>query len=195
MQLREIVDVIRFQFNEKKTTQAAALFLKKAGGRMNYMKLIKLLYLVDRKALEKWECPITGDSYFAMDHGPVLSKVLDFITHEVDPVSPSIWSEFIRKVDYSVELIKSKDSSEDELSRREIDLIDELFQKYMNKDEWALVRELHGDNFPEWQDPEGSSNPIRVEDIFKVLGKTERDIRIIESETNSYAFAKGLLCR
>jgi len=192
MRLWGFVTMIRFQFNEKKTTQVAALFLKKAGGRMNYMKLIKLLYLVDRKALEKWECPITGDSYFSMTHGPVLSKVFDFITHEADPVSPSIWYTFIKKLDYDVELIKA--SPEDELSRREISLIDELFQKYKSKSEWDLVKELH-DNFPEWENPEGSSIPIRVEDIFKVLGKTERDIRIIESETNAYAFAKGLLHR
>jgi hypothetical protein len=31
------------RFNEKKTTQAAARFLSLAGGRMNYMLLIKLL--------------------------------------------------------------------------------------------------------------------------------------------------------
>jgi hypothetical protein len=31
------------RFNEKKTTQAAARFLALAGGRMNYMLLIKLL--------------------------------------------------------------------------------------------------------------------------------------------------------
>lgn len=193
MRLWGFADMIKFQFNEKKTTQTAALFLKKAGGRMNYMKLIKLLYLVDRRALEKWECPITGDSYFSMTYGPVLSKVLDFINNEVKPESPSIWSEFIKTVNnYNVELVK--DSHEDELSRREIDLIDELFQKYKNKDKWDLVNELH-DNCPEWEDPEGSSNPIRVEDIFKVLGKTERDISIIESETNAYAFAKGLLYR
>jgi hypothetical protein len=40
--------MIRFICNEIKTTQDAALFLKLNGGKMNYMKLIKLMYLADR---------------------------------------------------------------------------------------------------------------------------------------------------
>ena len=41
-------------FREDKATQAAALLLEWAGGRMNYMKLIKLLYLALRNAEKKW---------------------------------------------------------------------------------------------------------------------------------------------
>ena len=41
------------KFNEKKTTQAASRFLTLAQGQMNYMMLIKLLYLIDREALMK----------------------------------------------------------------------------------------------------------------------------------------------
>jgi len=55
-------------FNEAKATQAAALLLKLRGGRMNYMKLIKLLYLVDRTALIRWGRPVTFDSYCSMPH-------------------------------------------------------------------------------------------------------------------------------
>lgn len=73
--------MITFNFNEKKATQAAALFLKKAGGSMDYMKLIKLLYLADRHALIHWERPITGGSYFLTKHGPVLNNVLDLINN------------------------------------------------------------------------------------------------------------------
>ena len=55
--------MITFKFNEKKTTQVAALFIKKHGRPLNYTKLIKLLYLTDREALSRWERPLTGDSY------------------------------------------------------------------------------------------------------------------------------------
>jgi len=181
--------MIKFQFSEEKTTQAAALFLKCAGGKMNYMKLIKLLYLADRKALEKWERPITGDSYISMRHGPVLSNVLDFISNEDDPDNPSFWSAFIKQSGYDVEL--SGEPQDGELSQREIDLINDIFRQYKDMNKWALVKYLH-ETLPEWEDPDCTSIPIRVEDILKALGKTELDINIINDEVGTHAFAKKI---
>jgi len=43
---------MKLRFDEAKATQAATLFLKLRGGRMHYIKLIKLLYLLDREALD-----------------------------------------------------------------------------------------------------------------------------------------------
>ena len=54
---------MRMRFNEKKATQAAARFLRLCKGCMNYMKLIKLLYIADREALLRWGRPITTDAY------------------------------------------------------------------------------------------------------------------------------------
>jgi hypothetical protein len=42
----------RYQFNEQKATQAAAFLIAANGGQINYMKLIKLLYLANRKAFQ-----------------------------------------------------------------------------------------------------------------------------------------------
>ena len=66
-------------FDEKKATQAAACFLKLADGGLNYMVLIKDLYLADRQALAGWGRSITNDKYYSMKCGPVLSNVLDQI--------------------------------------------------------------------------------------------------------------------
>lgn len=41
-------------FDEAKATQVAAAILRMRGGRMHYIKLIKLLYLVDRESLLNW---------------------------------------------------------------------------------------------------------------------------------------------
>lgn len=59
---------IDFIFDEKKTTQAAALLIRKNGGSMDYRKLMMLLYLVDRKCLESHERPLTGDQYVWIDN-------------------------------------------------------------------------------------------------------------------------------
>jgi len=42
---------------------------------MKYLGLLKLLYLADRDALKEIERPITGDRYFSLKNGPVLSRV------------------------------------------------------------------------------------------------------------------------
>lgn len=43
--------IMNFNFNERSSTQAAAFLIRRNGDKLNYMKLIKLLYLADRAAL------------------------------------------------------------------------------------------------------------------------------------------------
>src|SRR5437667_12283059 len=106
---------MRLRFNERKATQSAARLLELRGGRMSYLKLIKLLYLADRESLLRWGRPISTDRYFSMDRGPVLSRVLDLATDGEDPGTPSIWSSSIAEpINYEVAL---KDAAgDDELS-------------------------------------------------------------------------------
>src|SRR5437879_4780475 len=95
-----------FRFNLNKTIQAAAVLLEREPGeRMNYMRLLKLLYLADRESLKDRGRPICGSPAFAMERGPVLGTVLDLIKG-LDPDSDR-WAEFIRKDHYDVELEKS----------------------------------------------------------------------------------------
>lgn len=47
--------------------------LARHDGHMNYMQLIRLLYLADREAIHRWGCPISTDRYVPMENGPVLS--------------------------------------------------------------------------------------------------------------------------
>lgn len=73
---------IKFNFNERKAVQVAARLLAHNGGEMNYMALMKLLYLVDREALLRFGRPVTGDQVVAMKHGPVLSRVFDLVSQK-----------------------------------------------------------------------------------------------------------------
>jgi uncharacterized phage-associated protein len=185
--------MIRFQFNEAKATQAAALLLKENGGKMNYMKLIKLLYLADRKALSLWERPITGDAYVSMDKGPVLSRVLDKINSGKEPHTVSYWHKYIS----SPETYKIKLKHEpifDELSKRERGLLIGIFQEYGQYDQWQLVDICH-EILPEWADPRGTSIPIQIEDILRAVNKTMRDIALIEDEVSHINYVRAILSR
>src|ERR1022692_4006520 len=117
------------RFNEKKATQAAARFLKLRGGNMNYMKLIKLLYMLDREALLRWGRPVTFADVYSMKYGPVLSEVHDLITEMPDPDDPGFWATHISEASrYSVGLVD--DPGCDELSASEEELIEEIFKEY-----------------------------------------------------------------
>jgi len=183
--------MINLKFNIRKTTQAAAEFLKRSNNEMNYMKLIKLLYLADRESLRIWERPISDDSYFSMPRGPILSSVLDLISHGDNPNNPTYWHEYISEPEhYKIKLIKDIES--DDLSERELNLINSIYEKFKDYDQWTLVDYCH-DNLPEWKHPGNTSIPIYVEDILHELDKTDRDIEIIEDEVDIINYAKKLL--
>lgn len=178
------------RFDEVKATQAAAFFLARRGGRMHYLKLVKLLYLADREALLRWGIPITKDRHVSMDHGPVVSKIYSLITE--DKPKPA-WTEYISPPlgDYEVELRKPAPS--DRLSRAEENLMDEIYQKYGYQNRWAIVDYLH--SLPEWRDPQGSSIPISIRDILKAGGEDDEEIRAVLKELHSSTAAEESLAR
>ena len=61
--------------NLSKLIQVVYYLLKKYDYFLNYTKMIKILYLVDRTSLAELGETITGDEFYAMDNGPVLSKL------------------------------------------------------------------------------------------------------------------------
>lgn len=180
----------RLRFNEKKATQAAAHLLKLRGGRMSYMKLIKLLYLADREAILAWGRPITTDGYVSMDRGPVLSRVLDLATDGEDPGSPSAWAASISAPsNYEVRLMN--EAGDDELSDAEIQLLDRIFTEHGHKSRWDLVKLTH--TLPEWIDPHGSAIAITYADILKAGGKSDLEVAAVEDELADLAETDLLL--
>lgn len=180
---------MRLPFNETKATQAAAHLLALRGGRMSYLKLIKLLYLADRTALLRWGRPITTDRYVSLDRGPVLSRVLDLATDGDEPGEPSIWADHIGEpANYEVAL--KSDPGRDELSEAELAVLNEIFQAHGAKSRWELVDLTH--TLPEWKNPQGSAIPISVRDILKAGGKTEIEIAAIEDEIEGVALAEAV---
>lgn len=180
----------RLPFNEKKATQAAAHLLKLRGGKMSYMKLIKLLYLADREAILAWGRPITTDGYVSMDRGPVLSRVLDLATDGEDPGSPSAWAASISAPsNYEVRLMN--EAGDDELSDAEIQLLDRIFTEHGHKSRWDLVKLTH--TLPEWIDPHGSAIAITYADILKAGGKSDLEVAAVEDELADLAETDLLL--
>src|SRR3990172_2573892 len=115
---------MRFVYEHRKTAQAASYLLSLADGSMNYMVLIKLLYLSDRRSLIETGVPITGDQMVAMPHGSVLSQTYDQINmaSPVEPEASAPWFEYITEPsDYAVSAKKAPEL--DELSQYELDVL------------------------------------------------------------------------
>jgi uncharacterized phage-associated protein len=118
-----------------------------------------------------------------MPHGPVLSLVYDRINmgqHETP------WYEYISAADkYSVHL-QSADVNADELSQYELQVLQEIDQRYGTLDQWQLRDLTH--TLPEWQDPHGSSLPISPEDILRTERSPEDISRIAEEAEELWFF-------
>ena len=179
------------RYREDKTVQAAARFLQHAGGAMNYMKLIKLLYIMDRTALSHWGHPVTYDRYVSMPHGPVLSFTLDQINEGDEPDCLGYWSKFISPPSaYEVSLVENP--QDDDLSEAETGLIDDIYSEYGDRAQWQLRDYCH-EHFSEWKNPEGSSFAIDYRDILEAVGKTEAETKEIIGELESFAATEQIL--
>jgi uncharacterized phage-associated protein len=171
---------VRFPFNERNAAQAAAYLLKRHDGRLNYMKLIKLLYLADRKALLDCGKPITGDRMVSMPKGPVLSGILELINWGQKREEPCAWLDYVSPPEqYEVRLLNHRPDF-DLLSERECLILDEIDATYGKVDKWSLVELTH--ELPEWRDPCGSSLPIDPADILRAESRCEQEIRHIAED-------------
>ena len=132
----------RYIFDEKKATQAAGILISKSGGTINYMKLIKLIYLANRESFRQWGRPIVPDGYFSLPHGPILSRVLDLLSEQLQPGNFSFWQDHVSApTAYNVKLMK--DPGLDELNQKEIELLEEMLARYGKMSEWELVEWCH----------------------------------------------------
>lgn len=178
-------------FREEKTTEAAALFLRMCGDSMAYLKLIKLLYFADRKALVQWKSPITFDTYYSMNHGPVLSHTLNLVKFGEDTNSGEFWSTYISPPNENREVSLITDCPPSHLSRAEVRVLEETFKQYGHMNRWELRDETH--KLPEWRNPQGSRLPISIEEILRLEGESRKSIKHALSDLASEASLEAAL--
>lgn len=159
-------------FSEQKVAQMAAYFLKLRGGRMAYLKLMKLLYLADRESLNRFDEPISHDQMVSMPHGPVLSQTYDLMVGQAERG----WDEWIRdEANYEVSLKKSASRDDlDELSDVDLEVLDAVWNEFGSMSRWDL-RDWTHNHCAEWEDPCGSSYPIAPKTVFRALGRSDSE--------------------
>jgi uncharacterized phage-associated protein len=181
---------IQFRFHPEKTVEAAAVLLKLHGKPMQYLGLLKMLYIADCIALQRIEQPITGDQYISLDQGVVLSNVYDLIKGKpVDDALP-LWSKFISSHHVHYVTLLS-DPGNNDLCEEEEEIIQQVYQAFGHLDPDHVAEWTH--DFPEWQDPHGLTIPITVEAILRNVGKSDEEIGEIQQEAIREAYLDEVL--
>lgn len=174
------------------TTQLAARFLRKAGGSMPYLKLLKLMYYADRQMLITRGTLITFDKWVAMKLGPVLSMTYDLICHSDDD---NEWTKHIVTQGYNVVLVN--DPGQDELNRAAQNIIDQVYEAHGHKDEFEIADGTH--DLREYDNPELYGLKVKdlpYETVLEVEGlpfeEIERVISNIDAENSVDRVLSGI---
>lgn len=182
-----------FHFGTRKIIEAAAVLLRaEPGSQMGRLRLLKLLYIADRNALEETGRPIIGTRPVAMDKGPVHSEVLDLINGE--HADDAEWAEFIhRNGRHDIKLVNNPGVLS--LSRYEIEKLKRVSREYWDTEDWELVPITHA--FPEWKDNyrEGTAPDIPLEDILAAVGRSKDRHEIVQDAAETKAVRRLLGCR
>lgn len=160
-------------FNEKKAAQVAAFFLIRANASLSILKLMKLMYLAERRSFESYGEGMVGDRLVSMPHGPVLSITYNHMSGELISTSGG-WDSWISdRAEHALSLndVKRNATVDDllELSDADITVLEEVWKKFGNMNQYQLRDYTHNGGCPEWQDPDGSMIPMKPEELFKAL--------------------------
>jgi len=165
-------------YSEKRAAQSVAYFLHLAGGELNLLKLTKLLYLAERLSYEKYGEPLTGDSPFSMEHGPVLSVAYDSTKFSSSPRGVE-WVRWVAgRSANDVRLARNVENPQSELtslSAADFGVMGETWTRFGHLTEWEL-RDYTHEHCPEWEDPGKSSRPIDPDDLLTSIGFSPEEI-------------------
>lgn len=177
----------------EKLIQTTGYVLKKYNGVLNYTKLIKILYLSDRRAMEKTGYSITGDAYVSMKDGPVLSGLYDLIKNRFsDRLTQFYWNSKFQTDGYNIHTATSY-IPDGKLTDFEVSVLDKTDREFHSSSYSQMIDYVHDKkNCPEWTSTM-SSLPLSENDIFRVLGFSDDEIKYIEEEKESYRKEAELL--
>jgi len=172
-QMADFVPTVPDWFPTRKAAQVVAFFGLKTGGSINILRATKLIYLADRRSMEKRDFPITEDNFVSMPFGPVNTITYDYMNGRA-PARQDEWAEFVdKRSEYDIPVAKGiKIQDLDELSRADLAILEETWAEFKDIEKYELAEWTH--RFcPEWQNPGKSSIPIDFSTVYRKLGKTD----------------------
>jgi len=160
---------IQFQFNVSKAIGAMVMLIDRLGS-MDKLKLIKLLYFMDRDCFLQHGHPVTGDKSVAMDHGPVQSACLNVLNGDI----PSNIFQFLHLRDREVSRNNLGLPIRVQFSSDETAVIEQVIKTYGGLTTAQLYHRVH--ELPEYKESyvAGTSTLIPFSKILQHYGTEDQ---------------------
>ncbi len=180
---------IHFDPNFKAATQSINFFALKAGGSIDMLRALKLVFLADRYHIRKYGRPITGDTYWAMDYGPVgtLAKDIAERSEYLGTQAVEYSSKYLEPSDVSHRIATKDEMDYDPFSDSDIEALEFVWDKFHRYGPFQLVNITHG--YPEWkkfkenlEQPAISREEMDYEDFFEDPSEDDPDLRILGNQ-------------
>ena len=140
------------KFTEKKIVEVIAyIFNKLAVSKLEYRKLMKLLYLCDRTMYNAFGVFITHDSFKSMKNGPVLVNTDDLLVYSEKKDEKFYFKKYFEK-DRKMVSYKQRLDTLSALNKDETAIMDNVISLF-GKDSEAQIVYFSHTMLGEWEDP------------------------------------------
>jgi uncharacterized phage-associated protein len=169
------INSIRFDFDFEKAKEAIVYLASKAPNGMTKYTACKLLFLADKYHLVRYGRPITGDTYYALPHGPVPTTILGILSgvvegdEESDQVGALSSALSVDHKFWNPRISAGSRPQQECLSKSDIEALDETMNRHGDKsfDELkALTHEMAAYQKAWAQRGRSKSAPMAFEDFF-----------------------------
>lgn len=167
-------------FKYEKAVNSLLYSLRQLGGKTDMHKLCKILYFADQQHLSQYGRSITGDTYIAMQYGPVPSCIDDILKalrgdsfFSSDENIKGLREFLLFENRFIIRGLKSPDM--DELSNSDIKCLDNAINMCRDKSFEELTVFSHG---IAW-DNTRKGREISVKDILREIGDEEAYVEYI----------------
>ncbi|MBP3957488.1 SocA family protein [Gemmata sp. G18] len=153
--------MLTFKFKFPKAFQAAAVVLREHGGRANFIRLLKLLYITDRELLAQTGRTLTGDEAIALPKGPALKTVHNLINGRGPNDEQTEWNGAMHRAGDDVLLDRLVPTGK--LTKAEERKLHEVCERFRETSTEALWEQTH--TYGEWKEAYAAeeANPINWE--------------------------------
>lgn len=167
---------MNFRINPEKALEVCARITGNSGGQVEYLRLIKLVYLADREAILKLGRPIVGGRYWSMPLGPTIGEVMDLAKERLF----HSWKSFLSEPENGRNIRLLNSHQLDNLSEKEVEIIDSVVSFHKTRTTGGLVKWCH-ENCGEYEEVKSGRKSIRAEAILEKEGVSpERVSKFIE---------------
>lgn len=154
---------LKMNLTREKQKNLILFFLNKSGGKIDRLKLLKLIWIGDRLHMNKYGRTISKDLYAALPYGPVPSQIFNFTKEN--------GLDFLKVNNYDIET--EKEFNSDYFSNSDLEVMNYIWNNFNTKNSIPFSEYSH--KFAEWKRYESllndkyspNSYPIVIEDFFE----------------------------